>query len=233
MFVHYLVLLAQIGWAALGGYEPYQVAKLKEEWRTKYASVLKHSLDGRMIEIEALPQPVALSEVRLRHAVVRVPAFSTKPELRNDEESATIKYENYWVMLSVMEPGKDELPPLLGGTNFDRFRAVYALDQATLDRARSTDDLAVFAIRATAKGLMVSTLAEQRFTEFRSPRWKGFVLGGFAAGAPAAEFQCFALDRKTTPQQLTVTFIKLKPESAVTDAEVERYLAAIETDDVR
>ena len=212
---------------AAAGCERLQVSQAKKEVRAKSLPVLQLVPTPDVLE---LAQPAAVAElhdVRVDDYVVRVPLRPNETIPLRIPEQCHLKYDGYWVLLTLTKPGESELPPDWGATNFERDRAVYRLGEAEVDRADTIADQARLRTGIAMKALLIPVFAKQRFQEFRSPKRRGFVLGVGAVGdGNAVEFQCHAVTEENTTPRFSVTFFNFT--APPDDVELQRFVAAIE-----
>lgn len=219
-YVLFVILLTLSG---CGAYVDHQLSRLKEDVRAKFAKALSISLDGKIAVLPNSPDQIELTEFRVADVMLRVPSFLTETQPQ-DQSQRILSYDRFIVLVTVL-PRDLELPANWGDSNYARYRAVYSLDDNAISAADNPDRLSHLVSGLVLKSMLVVQGADSRFTEFRSPNLKGFVIGSVDAGAHSTTYECFVQN-----DEHRVTTLGFSPEkgSRVTDAEIERFMSAVQ-----
>lgn len=198
---------------------------LKNEVRAKYAAVLSCALDGKTTILSVKPSPIELAELQVKDVDFRLPRYRNQQQTKAmDWADAVLNYDNFKVLVQISEPNP-ELPLAWGESQFVRYRAIYGLSDARISQANTKEELAHLVTGVVLKSLLVTNLANNRFTEFRLPKLQGFVSGSLDKGSPSIVFECFSSDGKRRLANLA--FMPLEG-TRLTDDDVYSFMPAVE-----
>ncbi len=171
-------------------------------------------------------EPVELANIEVAEGVIRLPKFESRDSVP-DPTHWLVRYPHFLMMVFFDEKddGLCQLPGNWGDTELARWRAIYSLGFEDVDRAGTPADLARVINGVTAKSILLTGFAKERFVEFRSARFGGFIQGSAEQGSMAVCVELFPNNAKDD-RRLSLSFGKLAP--GVRDADIERFVAAVE-----